>query len=204
MKLNKPIIFDFSIFIISMIAFIINFMVFKSIIGIFYFTIYGNLLCIIYYFISLVYDLKNKPNVFLKYKGMILTFLLSTFLIYNLYLVPFGQMNDYNGHFIASLLIHVICPLLVISDNVVNIGIKYKIKDILIWSLGIFIYGIIVVTYQLTGGLFLNNSMYPYIIYDYIDYGIIGCILMNFIVYIFFVITSYIIIRINNSRHKED
>lgn len=204
MKISKKIAFDFGILIVAVISFVINFITFKSLKGILYFTIYSNILCIIYYFIALIYDLMQKNNKFIKYKGMILTFLLSTFLIYNLYLVPFGKMHDYDGHFIASLFIHVICPLLVLADNIVNNESNmFKVKDIIFWSFGVFIYGIIVITYQLFGGTFLNDTLYPYIIYDYLDYGIFGCLLMNCIVYIVFVLTSYIIIKINNSRHKE-
>ena len=201
MKDKRKLYFEITILVVSIISILSNFIVFKSYKGLLYFTIYSNILSIIYYLISIISYIFKFNNKCSSFKGMILIFLISTFLIYNLYLLPSGRMHDYDNHHFVSVLIHTICPILVIFDCLLNNPKNsFSKKDIIYWTFGLLLYGLIILIYQLLGGKFLNDSPYPYIIYDYIHYGIKGCIFMNILVYLIFITQSLIVIKINQIK----
>lgn len=203
MKIFKGnrIILDLIICICSLIGIISNFCLFKTPIGLLYYTIFSNLLCFVFYSISIIKkiftEFKLTTN-YIKFKGLVLVSLVCTFLIYNFFMVPTGQVHAYDGHFLASCFVHIITPILVVADCIVNGKSKMlKYSYILNWTVAITIYGIMVIIYQHLGGLFLEGLNYPYFNFNYVEYGYIYCFFMNFIIIIFYDIICLLIVLIN-------
>ena len=185
MKIFKGnrIILDLIICICSLIGIISNFCLFKTPIGLLYYTIFSNLLCFVFYSISIIKkiftEFKLTTN-YIKFKGLVLVSLVCTFLIYNFFMVPTGQVHAYDGHFLASCFVHIITPILVVADCIVNGKSKMlKYSYILNWTVAITIYGIMVIIYQHLGGLFLEGLNYPYFNFNYVEYGYIYCFFMK-------------------------
>lgn len=192
---------DLIILIVSLIGLILNFNLFKTPIGLLYYTIFSNLLCFVFYSISIIKKIFMKFELttnYIKFKGLVLVSLVCTFLIYNFFMVPTGQVHAYDGHFFASCFVHIITPILVVADCIVNGKSKMlKYSYILNWTVAITIYGIMVIIYQHLGGLFLEEQNYPYFNFNYVEYGYLKCFFMNFIIIIFYDIICLLIVLIN-------
>ena len=195
---------DLIISIVSLVGLILNFNLFKSPIGILYYTIFSNMLCFIFYFTVLVLKITGifKTNrLFIKMKGLVLVSLICTFLIYNFFMVPTGQVSAYDGHFIVSCFVHIFTPILVVLDCIIN-G-KNKMLEytyILDWLIAIIIYGVIVIIYQHCGGFFIDGLNYPYFNFNIDDYGYLLCIFFNFLILVLYSFICLIVILINRKN----
>ena len=188
------------------IGILLNVILFKSIVGILYFTIFSSLTCFIFYLtVLLLKALKKfkKNDNYYRFKGLILINLLCTFLIYNFYLLPFAQIQDYNGHMLTSSLVHIILPILVIIDYIINEkDSELKFSYLYSWCSFILLYGIIILIYQNLGGKFLNNNLYPYFNFNYASYGVMKCAFFDVIIMLFYLLISFIFIFIDNKVKK--
>ena len=203
LKKNELLSFSFEIMIliISFIGILLNIILFKSIIGIFYFTIFSSLTCFIFYFAILILKISKKfikTDNYYKYKGLILVNLLCTFLIYNFYLLPFAQIQDYNGHLLTSSLVHIVLPIFVVIDYLINEkDSKLKYSYLTSWCSFILFYGILILLYQKIGGTFLHNDLYPYFNFNYATYGVIKCALFDVLIMLFYLLLCILFIFID-------
>ena len=193
--------FDVLICVISFIGIILNFILFKSLAGFLYFTIFSNLMCFIFYLYSIIKKIRTKDYLspwYAKIKSLVLLSLICTFLIYNFFLVPTNEVVVYKGHFMISSFVHIITPLLVLADCLARAkGKLLEYKDLLLYLSSMLFYGTTVIIYMLCGGLFLNGNKYPYFLFNVEKYGIINCIIMTLSILAVYEILGLIIIILN-------
>ena len=199
---------DLIISIVSLVGLILNFNLFKSPVGILYYTIFSNMLCFIFYFTVLVLKITGifKTNrLFIKMKGLVLVSLICTFLIYNFFMVPTGQVSAYDGHFIISCFVHIFTPILVVLDCIINGKNKMlEYNDLFLYLFSIILYGLIVIIYIYFGGIFPNKTNYPYINFNINEYGFFKCFMMNFVIIIFYELIGLLIIWIKKKIIKNN
>ncbi len=96
--------------------------------------------------------------------------------------------------------VHIFTPLLVLADCIINGKNKMlKYSYIINWTIVILLYGILIIVYQNLGGMFLNNSKFPYFNFDYEQFGLLGCICINVIIIVVYDLISFITIFINRN-----
>lgn len=205
---NRSLFLDVIIALCSLIGLILNFNLFKTPIGLLYYTIFSNLICFIFYSISIIKKILPNYSVtktYIKFKGLVLVSLICTFMIYNFFMVPTGQVFAYDGHFIVSCFVHIFTPILVVADCIINGKNKMlEYNDLFLYFITMIIYGLIILIYQLSGGLFPGGLKYPYLNFDYETYGYLKCIIMDIIIISFYEIIGLCIILINRKVIKKN
>ncbi len=203
---NNKIGFDLIICLCSLTGLILNFTLFKTPVGLLYYTVFSNLLCFIFYLYSI---LKKKfsndiSDSYIRLKGLVLVSLIYTFIIYNFFMVPSGQVIAYSGHLLTSCFVHVFTPVLVAIDCIINGKSKMlKYSDLLLYLLFMFIYGILVLIFQHAGIVFPGNVNYPYFNFNYVEYGYVLCFIMNVIIVIIYEAIGFLVIFINRNIVKK-
>ena len=124
-----------------------------------------------------------------------------TFLIYHFLLSAsdFAMPEPYKGHFISSILLHYIIPIMTIFDFIIfdKRGIYTK-KDPFTWLLIPSAYFIFSIIRAYLGEPFSGGSRYPYFFIDIDKYGL-GLVLINTVLLaIGFLIIAYSIYFIDN------
>lgn len=202
MKKKLDLLFKIIIVIVSGIGLYLNFKLLTIKDSIIYFTIQSNLLCFIFYLVTviLMFTKKLKKNDFYYIsKGMVTMAITITFIIYWCVLVPSGGIESYIGHDLENNLVHLFTPLLVLFDYII-FGEKGHLKKNypFIWNFVLVAYVIFNVVYVLLGGRFLNGTCYPYPCINIDDLGLFRVIINCIIIYAVFLVYGYIVLWFDN------
>lgn len=199
-------IYKILIVIVSGISLFLNFSFFGDFSGVFYYTILSNIYCFVFYFISvLLFDKLKINSLYHKLRGFGLLSIVITMFVFNFFLLPTGNIDDYVGHMFEANMLHTVVPVLVILENVLferkgNFRYRYLID----WGLMFVLYGMFIICYSLLGGRFLDGNVVPYPFLDVGTFGIGKCfILCLFIMFIYFLI-GYLIIMLDKLFYKEE
>lgn len=198
---------DLIICLSSLTGLILNFNLFKNPVGILYYTIFSNLLCFVFYLYSLIKKIKfnfKVTDTYISIKGLVLVSLICTFMIYNFFMIPTGQVSAYDGNFIVSCFVHIITPILVVADCIIKGKTKMlKYKDLLLYLFVMTTYGLVVVGYQHLGGKFLDGLNYPYFNFNIDKYGLTACTIINIFIVVIYELIGLTVIAINRNVIKK-
>lgn len=169
-----------------------------------YFTILSNMCVFIFYLISFILYFANKlkdNKLYYIIKGMITVDITLTMAVYNFVLTS-GTL--YQEHVFAGMFVHLITPTLVILDYIM-FGKKGHLKYSypIYWSISLIIYTLVCWLYGFYGGVFADGNSYPYFYMNFNEFGLLGVIKNCMIVYMIYLIYSYIIVWLDNLCAKE-
>ncbi len=203
--MKKEDLLQVSIIILGIIAIILNFLLFKDWRGIFYYTILSNIYVVAFYLVTLILKKKNKlkkgPSYY-NYKGLMLLSILCTMLVYNLVI---GRTNNiYTGHFITCYSVHLLIPVLTLTECLFfedKSVLKYKY--LLNWLAIYIMHFLIVIGYRRLGGVFLEGKLYPYDIMNFEELGLLKAGINCILVLLVFLFLGVIIVFIDNKMKKK-
>lgn len=191
MRKKLDLLFKIIIVIVSGIGLFLNFKLLTVRDSIIYFTIQSNLLCFIFYLITviLMFNKKIKKNdMYYILKGMATMAITITFFVYWLVLSSGAGMEAYIGHDLENYLVHLFTPLLVIFDYIV-FGEKGNLKKNypFIWSFVLIAYTLFDIIYVMFGGTFAGGVKYPYPYMNVEELGLFRVFVNCMVIYVFFV-----------------
>ena len=167
-----------------------------------YYTIQSNIICFIFYFVTIILKLTGKlkkNNIYYIFKGMVTMAITITMFVYQLAIATSGDMTGYENNMLACHFVHLIVPLMIIFDYII-FGEKGNLKKEypFIWSITLVCYVLFDIVYISLGGTFADGTKYPYFYMDVNKYGGFGVFLNCMIVYVFFVGYGIIVHMIDN------
>lgn len=206
MKEKLSLLLKIIIVIVSGIGLYLNFKLLTVKGSIIYFTIQSNLLCFLFFSITVILTIfkKLKKNDFYYIsKGMVTMAITITMFVYQLLLSSDGGMGAYTGHALECNFVHIFVPVLVIADYII-FGEKGNLKKHypFIWSLILVAYLLFNIIYVACGGRFAGGVTYPYFYMDTTTYGLFGVLMNCLVVYIFFVGYGFIVQFLDNKLGK--
>lgn len=153
-----------------------------------YFTIQSNFIVGIYFGILSFSRLKDNKT-FDKLLGGVMIYITITFLVYMIILDPIYDPQGLN--LIGSIISHYITPILVIIFvGYYRNDYLYELNDIKKWI----IYPLVYLLFLFIYGLFTGDYIYPF--FQVSKIGIIGVLLVSVCMVLFFLIMSFLTVKI--------
>lgn len=207
MKSKFDLLFKIIIVIVSGVGLYLNFNLLTVRNSIIYFTIQSNLLCFIFYFITVILMITKKlekNDIYYIAKGMVTMAITITMFVYWLILSSGEGMEAYIGHDLENYFVHLFTPLLVIFDYII-LGEKGNLKKNypFIWSFILIAYSLFNIIYVLFGGTFAGGVKYPYPYMNIDELGLIRVFANCLIIYVFFVGYGSIVQRLDNKLARK-
>ena len=140
----KPLIYKIIIVIVSGIGILLNLKAFTPSGALVYYTIQSNIWVFVFYLIIVILKIikkEEKNNIYYIFKGMVTMAITITMFIYQILLSTDSGMVAYQNLELECNLVHLITPLLVMSDYLI-FGEKGNLKKSypFIWSLTLVFY----------------------------------------------------------------
>lgn len=206
MKDKLSLLFKILIVIISGIGLYLNFNLLGIGNALPFFTILSNLFCFILYLVIVIlmlFNKLNKNNTYYIFKGMATMSIIITMFVYQFLISPNG-LNVYENHLMATELVHLVVPLLIVLDYFI-FGEKGNIKKTypLYWCEAILAYLVFVIIYSLCGGTF-NGEKAPYFFLDIEKEGLLSVIMYCAAIFIFYIGCGHIAYVIDNKLGNKD
>lgn len=191
MRKKLDLLFKIIIVLVSGIGLFLNFKLLTVRDSIIYFTIQSNLLCFIFYLITVILMLTKKlkkNNMYYISKGMVTMAITITFFVYWIILSSGEGMEAYIGHNLENYFVHLFTPSLIILDYII-FGEKGNLKKNypLIWSFVLIAYIIFDIIYVMLGGTFADGVKYPYSYMNVEELGLFKVCINCMFIYVFFV-----------------
>ena len=191
MKKKLDLLFKVIIVLVSGIGLFLNFRLLTIRDSIIYFTIQSNLLCFIFYLVTVILMFTKKlkkTDIYYILKGMVTMSITITFFVYWFILSSGESMGAYIGHNLENYFVHLFTPLLVIFDYIL-LGEKGHLKKNypFIWSFILVAYIIFDIVYVMLGGTFAGGIKYPYPYMDVEKLGLCKVCINCMIIHVFFV-----------------
>lgn len=171
-----------------------------------YYTVQSNVMCFIFYFVTIILKLTGKLKKNSNYyilKGMVTMAITVTMVVFQFVITDSG-MTAYAGNELASIMAHIVVPLLVMSDYVI-FGEKGNLKRNypFIWSSTLVFYIIFDFVYVALGGRFGDGSIYPYLYMNIEVNGLLKVIISCITIFILFIGYGTIIQTIDQKLGKK-
>jgi hypothetical protein len=205
-NVKKTIRIIFSVFVVFFVAAGIKLMKLDAAMALSAFTIQSNLLCIIASGVTIIREiLKNNPRgrAYIFFKGMTLTSILLTFVIYNFVLKPhLDTANHTQSGSLADTLLHTVVPLMMFGDFLFfeEKGL-FRIWYPLGWTAFPVYYVGYTAVYKTFGGVykFLGGAVtkFPYFFFDYETYGLRTVGIWFLLIAIGFICFSYLLVGLD-------
>lgn len=208
MKEKLSLIYKIIIVIVSGIGILLNLKAFTPSGALVYYTIQSNIWVFVFYLIIVILKIikkEEKNNIYYIFKGMVTMAITITMFIYQIILSTDSGMIAYQNLELECNLVHLITPLLVMSDYLI-FGEKGNLKKSypFIWSLTLVFYLIFQILYAAIGGTFFGDEAYPYFFMDIDRFGIWGVLTNCLLVYLFFIIYGILVQVIDNKLAKKN
>ncbi len=173
-----------------------------------YFTLLSNLMCFIFYLVTIILRLCNKlkkNNIYYIFKGMVTMAITLTMFGYWLLVASSGDFGIYINHMTSCIIVHLYTPILIMLDYLI-FGEKGNLKSNypFIWSTIIILYGVFTSIYGFFGGMFLDGAKYPYNYLNIEEFGIVKVCINCLVIYITYVVYGVIIQKIDKLLGKEN
>lgn len=174
--------------------------------AIIYYTVQSNIMCFIFYLVTVILKiagkLKKNSNYYIL-KGMVTMAITVTMVVFQFVITDSG-MTAYAGNELASIMAHIVVPLLVMSDYVI-FGEKGNLKRNypFIWSATLVFYVIFDFVYVALGGRFGDGSIYPYLYMNIEVNGLLKVIISCITIFILFIGYGTIIQTIDQKLGKK-
>lgn len=171
-----------------------------------YYTVQSNIMCFIFYLVTVILKiagkLKKNSNYYIL-KGMVTMAITVTMVVFQFVITDSG-MTAYAGNELASIMAHIVVPLLVMSDYVI-FGEKGNLKRNypFIWSATLVFYVIFDFVYVALGGRFGDGSIYPYLYMNIEVNGLLKVIISCITIFILFIGYGTIIQTIDQKLGKK-
>lgn len=194
------------IIFVSALALYLNFRLFNNWVGILYYTMLSNIFCFVFYLITVILKITKKlrkNSFYYCTKGLLLLSILCTMIIYNVFILPQGNIAAYVNNMFECNLVHLVVPLLALFECVFFEDKKVlKYRYLIYWASILPIYAIVLIIYSNLGGLFLEGAKYPYPIMDINRYGFFKCFLMCIGVFVIYEIIATGIVFVDNKMKE--
>lgn len=206
MKDKLSLLFKILIVIITGIGLYLNFDLLGIGNALPFFTILSNLFCFILYLVIVILMVLNKLNkdkTYYIFKGMATMAIVITMFVYQFLIAPNG-LDVYENHLMATELVHLIVPLLILLDYFIfaekgNIKKTYPIY----WCEALLAYLVFVIIYSLCGGTF-NGDNVPYFFLDIEKEGLLSVIMYCVMIFVFYTGCGHIAYVIDNKLGNKD
>ena len=207
MKEKLSLIYKIIIVIVSGIGILLNLKAFTPSGALVYYTIQSNIWVFVFYLIIVILKIikkEEKNNIYYIFKGMVTMAITITMFIYQILLSTDSGMVAYQNLELECNLVHLITPLLVMSDYLI-FGEKGNLKKSypFIWSLTLVFYLIFQILYASIGGTFFGDEAYPYFFMDVDRFGILGVLANCLLVYLFFIGYGILVQVLDNKLAKK-
>lgn len=205
MKNKLSLFYKLIIAIACGISIYLNFKAFTIKGAIIYYTVQSNLMCFIFYLVIIILKLLGKlkkNSIYYILKGMVTMAITITMIIFQFVITDSG-MSAYQGNELASIMAHVVVPLLIMSDYVI-FGEKGNLKRNypFIWSITLILYVVFDLIYVSLGGRFGDGSIYPYLYMNVEVNGLLKVIISCITIFILFIVYGTIIQTIDQKLGK--
>ena len=206
MKEKLSLLYKIIIVIVCGFGIYLNFKAFTVGGAIIYYTVQSNVMCFIFYFVTIILKLTGKLKKNSNYyilKGMVTMAITVTMVVFQFVITDSG-MTAYAGNELASIMAHIVVPLLVMSDYVI-FGEKGNLKRNypFIWSATLVFYVIFDFVYVALGGRFGDGSIYPYLYMNIEVNGLLKVIISCITIFILFIGYGTIIQTIDQKLGKK-
>lgn len=206
MKEKLSLLYKIIIIIACGFGIYLNFKAFTIGGAIIYYTVQSNVMCFIFYFVTIILKLTGKLKKNSNYyilKGMVTMAITVTMVVFQFVITDSG-MTAYAGNELASIMAHIVVPLLVMSDYVI-FGEKGNLKRNypFIWSSTLVFYIIFDFVYVALGGRFGDGSIYPYLYMNIEVNGLLKVIISCITIFILFIGYGTIIQTIDQKLGKK-
>lgn len=206
MKEKLSLLYKIIIIIACGFGIYLNFKAFTIGGAIIYYTVQSNVMCFIFYFVTIILKLTGKLKKNSNYyilKGMVTMAITVTMVVFQFVITDSG-MTAYAGNELASIMAHIVVPLLVMSDYVI-FGEKGNLKRNypFIWSATLVFYIIFDFVYVALGGRFGDGSIYPYLYMNIEVNGLLKVIISCITIFILFIGYGTIIQTIDQKLGKK-
>lgn len=206
MKEKLSLLYKIIIIIACGFGIYLNFKAFTIGGAIIYYTVQSNVMCFIFYFVTIILKLTGKLKKNSNYyilKGMVTMAITVTMVVFQFVITDSG-MTAYAGNELASIMAHIVVPLLVMSDYVI-FGEKGNLKRNypFIWSSTLVFYIIFNFVYVALGGRFGDGSIYPYLYMNIEVNGLLKVIISCITIFILFIGYGTIIQTIDQKLGKK-
>lgn len=206
MKEKLSLLYKIIIVIVCGFGIYLNFKAFTVGGAIIYYTVQSNVMCFIFYLVTVILKiagkLKKNSNYYIL-KGMVTMAITVTMVVFQFVITDSG-MTAYAGNELASIMAHIVVPLLVMSDYVI-FGEKGNLKRNypFIWSATLVFYVIFDFVYVALGGRFGDGSIYPYLYMNVEVNGLLKVIISCITIFILFIGYGTIIQTIDQKLGKK-
>ncbi len=206
MKEKLSLLYKIIIVIVCGFGIYLNFKAFTVGGAIIYYTVQSNVMCFIFYLVTVILKiagkLKKNSNYYIL-KGMVTMAITVTMVVFQFVITDSG-MTAYAGNELASIMAHIVVPLLVMSDYVI-FGEKGNLKRNypFIWSATLVFYVIFDFVYVALGGRFGDGSIYPYLYMNIEVNGLLKVIISCITIFILFIGYGTIIQTIDQKLGKK-
>ena len=206
MKEKLSLLYKIIIVIVCGFGIYLNFKAFTVGGAIIYYTVQSNIMCFIFYLVTVILKiagkLKKNSNYYIL-KGMVTMAITVTMVVFQFVITDSG-MTAYAGNELASIMAHIVVPLLVMSDYVI-FGEKGNLKRNypFIWSATLVFYVIFDFVYVALGGRFGDGSIYPYLYMNIEVNGLLKVIISCITIFILFIGYGTIIQTIDQKLGKK-
>lgn len=206
MKEKLSLLYKIIIIIACGFGIYLNFKAFTIGGAIIYYTVQSNVMCFIFYFVTIILKLTGKLKKNSNYyilKGMVTMAITVTMVVFQFVITDSG-MTAYAGNELASIMAHIVVPLLVMSDYVI-FGEKGNLKSNypFIWSSTLVFYIIFNFVYVALGGRFGDGSIYPYLYMNIEVNGLLKVIISCITIFVLFIGYGTIIQTIDQKLGKK-
>ena len=206
MKEKLSLLYKIIIIIACGFGIYLNFKAFTIGGAIIYYTVQSNVMCFIFYFVTIILKLTGKlkkNSIYYILKGMVTMAITVTMVVFQFVITDSG-MTAYAGNELASIMAHIVVPLLVMSDYVI-FGEKGNLKRNypFIWSSTLVFYIIFDFVYVALGGRFGDGSIYPYLYMNIEVNGLLKVIISCITIFILFIGYGTIIQTIDQKLGKK-
>ena len=206
MKEKLSLLYKIIIIIACGFGIYLNFKAFTIGGAIIYYTVQSNVMCFVFYLVTVILKiagkLKKNSNYYIL-KGMVTMAITVTMVVFQFVITDSG-MTAYAGNELASIMAHIVVPLLVMSDYVI-FGEKGNLKRNypFIWSATLVFYVIFDFVYVALGGRFGDGSIYPYLYMNIEVNGLLKVIISCITIFILFIGYGTIIQTIDQKLGKK-
>lgn len=206
MKEKLSLLYKIIIIIACGFGIYLNFKAFTIGGAIIYYTVQSNVMCFIFYLVTVILKLTGKlkkNSIYYILKGMVTMAITVTMIVFQFVITDSG-MSAYAGNELASIMAHIVVPLLVMSDYVI-FGEKGNLKRNypFIWSATLVFYIIFDFIYVALGGRFGDGSIYPYLYMNIEVNGLLKVIISCITIFILFIGYGTIIQTIDQKLGKK-
>ena len=206
MKEKLSLLYKIIIIIACGFGIYLNFKAFTVGGAVIYYTVQSNIMCFMFYVVVVILKLLGKlkkDSLYYILKGMVTMAITITMVVFQFVITDSGMLA-YAGNELASVMAHVVVPLLVMSDYVI-FGEKGNLKRNypLIWSVTLVLYVIFDFVYVALGGRFNDGSIYPYLYMNIEVNGLLKVAISCITIFILFIVYGTIIQTIDQKLGKK-